>query len=138
MPFVIGPSNIDPVTDLSVAEQNVELAVLSAIEHGKNDDTDLAARIASAAIVASAGIDSERSRLYIDLVLISLSESARRALKSMNSLGFEYQSGFARKYVAIGRAEGRAEIVLRQLALRFGPLEQETQERVRAAKLRAT
>jgi hypothetical protein len=83
---------------------------------------------------ASAGIDAEHSRLYLDLILLSLSEKARRALQSMNSLGFEYQSDFARKYVAQGRAEGkaegRAEIVLKQLTRRFGPLGADTQTRV--------
>jgi hypothetical protein len=141
-PRVVGPSNTLAVTDLSLAEQNVELAVLSAIEHGKNTDSELAARVASTAIVASAGIDAERSRLYLDLILISLSEKARRALQSMNSLGFEYQSDFARKYVAQGRAEGkaegkaegraegRAEILLKQLTSRFGPPEDDLQARL--------
>jgi hypothetical protein len=140
-PLVVGPSNTLAVTDLSLAEQNVELAVLSAIEYGKNDDPDLAARVASAAIVASAGIDAERSRLYLDLILLSLSENARRALQSMNSLGFEYQSDFARKYVAQGRAEGkaegraegRAEIVLKLLERRFGPLASDIRGRLHNA-----
>jgi hypothetical protein len=71
--------------------------------------------------------------LYLDLILISLSEKARRALQSMNSLGFEYQSDFARKYVAQGRAEGRAEIVLKQLQRRFGPLASDVQDRLHNA-----
>jgi hypothetical protein len=144
-PLVVGPSNTAAVTDLSLAEQNVELAVLSAIEHGKNDDPELAARVASAAIVASAGIDAERARLYLDLILLSLSKKARRALESMNSLGFEYQSDFARKYVAQGRAEGkaegkaegraegRAEIVLKLLERRFGPLASDIRGRLHSA-----
>lgn len=108
--------------------------MLSAIEHGKHADTDLTVRVASTAILASEGIDEERARLYLDLILISLSEHARAALKSMNSLGFEYQSDFARKYVAQGRAEGRTEIILRQLARRFGPLHEGIESRVRAAE----
>lgn len=79
--------------------------------------------------------------MYLDLILISLSESARRALQSMNSLGFEYQSDFARKYVAQGkaeghaegRAEGRAEMVVNLLERRFGPLASDIQARVRSA-----
>jgi len=55
-----------------------------------------------------------------------------------NSLGYEYQSDFARRYVAQGEAqgrkEGRLEITLKQLALRFGPLPDETQTRVRSAQ----
>jgi hypothetical protein len=89
----------------------VELAVLSAIEHGQSEDIPLAARIASTAIVASAAIDAERSRLYLDLILISLSEYAPKAFEAtMNSLGYEYQSDFARRYVAQGKAEGKAQI----------------------------
>ena len=57
----------------------------------------------------------------------------------MNSLGFEYQSDFARRYVAQGRAEGRVEgrtetrveIILKLLTLRFGPLTDSVQARVR-------
>jgi hypothetical protein len=126
------------VTDLQDAEENVELAVLSAIEHGQSTDVALAASIASAAIVASATVNAERSRLYLDLVLISLSRSAPEVLEAtMNSLGYEYQSDFARRYVAQGRAEGktegRVEIVLKQLALRFGPLTEAVQARLSSA-----
>ena len=56
----------------------------------------------------------------------------------MNSLGYEYQSDFARRYVAQGKAEGKAEgrmeIVLKLLALRFGPLTGAAQARVRSAQ----
>jgi hypothetical protein len=65
-PWVIGPSNTPVITELPDATANVELAVLSAIEHGQSADIALAARTASAALLASAGIDAERSRLYID------------------------------------------------------------------------
>jgi hypothetical protein len=125
------PSNTPAVTGLQDATENVELAVLSAIEHGQSTDIPLVARIASAAIVASADIDSERSRCYLDLMLISLSENAPEAIETaMNSLGFEFQSDFARRYVA----QGRMETVLRLLALRFGPLTEAAQARIRNAQ----
>ena len=134
-PWVVGPSNTPPVTELKDARENVELAVLSAIEHGQSTDVPLVARIASAAILASADIDAERSRLYLDLVLISLSQNAPKAVEAtMNSLGFEYQSDFARRYVAQGKAEGRVEIILKLLALRFGLLPDAAQTRVRSAQ----
>jgi hypothetical protein len=138
-PWVVGPSNTPAVTELQDAQANVELAVLSAIEHGKSTDIPLAARIASAAILASAGIDAERSRLYLDLLLISLSANAPEALEAtMNSLGYEYQSDFARRYVAQGKAEGRlegrVELTLQLLALRFGLLPEAAQTRVRSAQ----
>jgi hypothetical protein len=93
-------------------------------------------RIASAAIVASAEVDAERSRLYLDLLLISLSQNAPEAIEAAmkNSLGYEYQSDFARRYVAQGMAEGRVEIVLKQLDLRFGPLSEAVQARVRGTQ----
>ena len=142
-PWVVGPSNTPAVTELQDARENVELAVLSAIEHRPSTDTRLTKRIASAAIVASAGIDDERSRLYLDLVLLSLSEHAPEAVEAtMNSLGYEYQSDFARRYFGQGKAEGRTEgrlesrveIVLKLLALRFGPLSDAAQTRVRSAQ----
>jgi predicted transposase YdaD len=124
---------------------------LSAIEHGQSPDIPLAARIASAAILASADIDVERSRLYLDLILISLAQNAPEAFEAtMNSLGYEYQSDFARRYYgqgkaegqmegwakgkAEGKAEGRIEIILKLLALRFGPLTEVAQARVRGAQ----
>jgi hypothetical protein len=138
-PWVIGPSNTPVVTGLQDAQENVELAVLSAIEHGQSTDIPLVARIASAAILASADIDAERSRLYLDLILISLSKSAPEVIEAtMNSLGYEYQSDFARRYFgqgkAEGRMEGRVEVTLKLLALRFGQLPDATQARIRNAQ----
>ena len=56
----------------------------------------------------------------------------------MNSLGYEYQSDFARRYVAQGKAEGKAEgrmeLVLKLLALRFGPLTEAAQARILSAQ----
>jgi hypothetical protein len=138
-PWVVGPTNTPMVTELRDAQENVELAVLSAIEHGQSSDIPLVAWIASAAILASADIDAERSRLYLDAILISLLANAPEAVEAtMNSLGFEYQSDFARRYFgqgkAEGRIEGRVEITLKLLALRFGPLPDATQTRVRSAQ----
>ena len=52
----------------------------------------------------------------------------------MNSLGYEYQSDFARRYVAQGKAEGKMALLLKQLTMRFGPLTDADQARVRAAQ----
>ncbi len=40
----------------------------------------------------------------------------------MDPAKYEYQSDFARKYVAQGRAEGRTDLVLKLLTLKFGKL----------------
>ena len=138
-PWVVGPSNTPAVTELKDARENVELAVLSAIEHGQSPDSLLAERIATVAILASAAIDVERSRLYLDLIQISLSKNIPEAFETaMNSLGYEYQGDFARRYYGQGKAEGkvegRMELILKLLALRFGPLPDATQTRVRSAQ----
>jgi hypothetical protein len=80
-------------------------------------------------------------------MLIALSASAPEALEAtMNSLGFEYQSDFARRYVAQGKAEGlvegraegrtegRVELTLKLLTWRFGALPDTVRTRVRGAQ----
>ena len=57
---------------------------------------------------AVAGLGDDRARFYGDLVLTCLNEAACRALEAMMK-GYEYQSDFAKKYVALGRDQGRAE-----------------------------
>jgi len=79
------------------------------------------------------GLDAERSRLYCDLVLHSLPEAARRALQAMDASKYEYQSEFARRYYGQGKADGVAEIVLKQLATRFGALAPAVATRVQSA-----
>ncbi len=141
--LVLGPSGVPEVTDEKEAHGDPELAVLSAMAHGKDRETTRAVRIAVAAMAASVGLDLERSTLYFDLVAASLSTAARKALQSMDPTTYEYQSAFAKRYLKLGlrkgeakgRAEGRAELVLKQLAARFGPLPEGTEQRVRRASI---
>ena len=123
----------------------------SAMAHGHDENTEKSSRIALAAQLASAGLDEDRSRLYFDLVLNSLSEAARRQLQTMDPAKYQYQSEFARRYygqgqaegraeglangLAKGQAQGRAELVIRQLALRFGALSNELQARLLATSI---
>jgi hypothetical protein len=138
-PYVLGPSRIPEIADAAVARDNPELAVLSAMAHGRDADVRRAIEIAVAAQNASFGLDADRSKIYFDLILNSLGEAARRALNQMDARTYEYQSDFARKYIAQGRAEGeangRAALVLRLLALRFGSLEAAILNRVQAASV---
>jgi len=134
MPMVLGPAGVPEITDGSLARQDPELAVLSAIAHGRSADTGKAVRIAIAAQQASAELDEDRSRLYFELV---------QELQNMDPAKYEYQSEFAKRYVAQGRAEGksegkaegRADLIALQLALRFGALGDEAQARLRAASI---
>jgi len=138
-PMVLGPSGVPEITDEAHARADPELAVLSAMAHGQDADIEKSIRIAFAAQMASMGLDEDRSRLYFDLVLNSLSEAARRALQDMNPATYEYQSDFCRGLFAQGCAEGersgRAALIVRQLTLRFGPLGTEVQGRIAAASI---
>jgi hypothetical protein len=51
----------------------------------------------------------------------------------MDESKYEYQSGFARCYYGRGKMDGRLEIVLRQLAKRYGTLSDSVAARVRNA-----
>jgi len=122
VPFVLRPSVVPEIADETQAIADPELAVLSAMAHGQDVDTDKSVQIALAAQSAILGLDEDRSKLYVDLVLTSLSEAARKALRSMDPAKYQYQSDFAKQYVAQGEAMGRAALVMKQLTLRFGPL----------------
>lgn len=136
-PLVLGPSGVPEITDESAACADPELAVLSAMAHGCDADIAKSVEIATAAQLASLGLDAERSRLYFDLIQNSLSEAARRALRTMNPAKYEYQSDFARKYYGQGKAEGSREalvaIVTRLLTARFGVLSDVVRARIAAA-----
>jgi hypothetical protein len=75
--------------------------------HGHEPDAIL---IAQAALGAARGLEDERAKLYADLVLLSVDHAARAILEVLMASGtYEYQSDFARRYVAQGRAEGEAQ-----------------------------
>ena len=139
LPLVLHPSGIPEVTDETQAQSDPELAVLSAMAHGRDADTEKSARIAFAALSAIRGLDEDRARMYFDLFSRHLSEGAQRAMQTMDPRKYEYQSEFARRYVAQGRAEGkvegRAALVSRLLALRFGPLTQQAETRIAQASI---
>lgn len=136
-PLVLGPSAVPVISDEAVARDDPELAVLSAMAHGQDRDFDLARRIAEAAMAASFGLDVQRSTLYFDLVWQSLGAAARKALQNMDTGKYEYQSDFARRYVAEGEAKGEAkgkvELLMKLLSRRFGALPDEAVARVQTA-----
>lgn len=99
-PPVLEREAVPVVTDPAEAARRPELAVLSAMAHGR---TEQGAAIAAAVLPAIQGLDDERARFYSDIVLTSLNEAARRALEAMMK-GYEYQSDFAKRYVAEGEA----------------------------------
>ncbi len=133
-PPVLGRAAVPVVTDPAEAARRPELAVLSAMAHGASE---LGAAITAAVLPAIQGLPEERARFYGDLVLNSLNEAARRALEAMMK-GYEYQSDFAKKYVAQGRTEGRVEeaarAVLTALRVRGIAVPEAARERILAQK----
>jgi hypothetical protein len=88
--------------------------------HGQDPDTESSALIALAALKACLGLDTERGAFYADVVRVALGEKARAALEALmqSPEHREFQSEFARKYVTLGKAEGKAEDVLAVLEAR--------------------
>jgi hypothetical protein len=142
-PLVIGGDLIPRITDLEDALRNPELAVLSAMAHGK------AARgieVAKAAVAALAGLDAERGADYFDLIVAALPKVAPRALEALIMEGKHMpQSEWARRHYrrgeaegevkgkAEGRAEGKADILLDQARTKFGEVGVESEARIRGA-----
>ena len=139
-PVVLGPHNLPRITDLDHACILPELAVLSVAAHGNEVD---AAEIAMAALGACEELDSERSTRYADFVHASLNESARHALETlMSQHNYNYQSEFARRYLQQGVEQGvqkvtntLREVLLGQLAQRFGEISESVQKRIEQAEL---
>jgi hypothetical protein len=77
--------------------------------------------------------ESDRAKLYYDLVYNSLNDAARRALEAMMK-GYEYQSDFAKKYVAQGRTEEAAHNLLTVLRVRGFAVPDAIRERILAQK----
>jgi hypothetical protein len=79
--------------------------VTVAMVHGQSEQ---GVTIAAAVLPAIRRLDDDRARFYYDLVFNSMNDAARRSLETMMK-GYEYQSDFAKKYVAQGHAEGLTE-----------------------------
>ena len=138
-PLVLHPSGVPEVTDEAQARSDPELAVLSAMAHGKDVDIEKSVQIALAAMSAIRGLDPARAKMYFDRVRHSLSEVAQQALQLMDPRKYEYQSDFARRYVAegmaMGEAKGRAALIVKLLASRFGPLTHQIETRIAEASI---
>ncbi|WP_437777387.1 hypothetical protein [Sorangium sp. So ce1097] len=137
-PLVLGPEGVPVVTDAEQARAAPEVVVLSAMAHGQSEAAEA---IGVAFLAAAAGLDEERRALYGDLVLSSMNEAARRTLEAMMKSGYQFQSEFARSYVAKGREEGlregglkaKAQAVLAFLEARGLEVPEEVRERVLAS-----
>jgi len=140
VPVVLGPSAIPVITDVEEARRDPELAVLSAVAHGRGP---LGAEIANAALAGTSVLDSERATQYTDFVLAAIARATLEAL--MESGKWEYQTEFVKRIVrekaeaeargeargkAEGKARGKAEALLAILATRGFPVPDSVQQRI--------
>ncbi len=107
-PIVLGPSRIPRVVDEEVAVEHIELAVLSALTHGRDDETLAVVRPTLEAL-GRAPLDDERRRTYAHMVLEVLGRAAWAALEAQMKFGEKgFVSSFAMEIFAKGKAEGEA------------------------------
>ena len=134
-PIVIGPEQVPVVTDPETARESPEIAVLSAMVHGRAPE---GARVGLAAAEAARDLDEARARLYLDLVLSSLNPAARTMLERVMIENWQPQSDFIKRLdarahaegLAEGLAEGQRELLIRMLHRRFGALPETVTRRV--------
>ncbi len=79
-PLVIGASSVPEVVDAAVAEQDMELSVLSAVAHG-NGPNGIA--VLAAALVALGRLDREHAAAYFQMIYNMLREPVQRALEAL-------------------------------------------------------
>jgi hypothetical protein len=125
-PLVIGPASVPVVDDAAMAQRDPELAVLSVLAHGHEPHAEA---IGHAALLAALHLSDERQMLYSDLIFAALSQAAQTALEGIMAGGtYEFQSEFAKKH----QAKGRAQAVLEFLEARGLPVSDEARARILA------
>ncbi|MER5297941.1 hypothetical protein ABT039_00600 [Streptomyces lasiicapitis] len=117
-PLVLGPHNVPVITDVRAAAQDIPLATLSAITHSKDANADAILKALAAALKT---IDRENAEIFSELTEQGLANSP--ALKTWREL-VTVELSFFRSETSQrlraeghteGRAEERAESVLRTL-----------------------
>jgi hypothetical protein len=109
-PVVLGPAVVPEVTDPVVAEQEMELAVLSAVAHG-NGPKGLA--VVQAALGALGRLDHEHAAVYFQIIYNALREPMRQALEALvmerQTEGKATFPPFAQKIFERGKLDGLQE-----------------------------
>ncbi|MFI5779901.1 hypothetical protein [Nocardia sp. NPDC051570] len=130
-PLVLGPDRIPAVTDPVEAVAVPERAVLSAIAHGEGPDADA---VLTALLAGLHETGDEQAKMYYDMVAEALSVTARHRLEELMALTYEYQSDFARRYVAEGVVAGEARLLLAVLDSRGISISQDAKDRITSCK----
>jgi hypothetical protein len=110
VPLVLGHEGVPIVTDPERAKRDPELAVLSALAHGRGDP-QIAVTIAVAAAEALAEPEPDTRVLYFDLIESALGEAARKAFEMLPQ-GHQFQGPTYKRGHEEGRDEGRVETLV--------------------------
>ncbi|MBI2566998.1 MAG: hypothetical protein HYV63_08220 [Candidatus Schekmanbacteria bacterium] len=114
VPMVLARAAVPWLVDPKQARQNPELAMISAIAHG-GEDNGLA--VALPALQAAAELEPDRALAYTDLIWQHLGEAARKVLENMLDLKeYQPQSELYHKYIRRWLEEGKAEGVTEGVA----------------------
>ncbi|WP_149183938.1 hypothetical protein [Streptomyces sp. TRM49041] len=133
-PLVLGPHNIPLIKDASIAAEDVPLATLSAITHGKSPN---APAILEALATALKTIDKETAEIFAELTEQGLGKTP--AAKIWKDLKMAIPTSFFRSETSMllraegrseGRAEGRAEDILLILDARGIDTPQDARDRI--------
>lgn len=114
---MIGPEGIPVVTDAELARREPELAILSALAHGRGDDATAIA-VARAAASAISVFSGEYRVLYSRLLASSLSGAARKAFSVLIDLKKTFQKTFDERQFERGQRVGLVGAILTMLEVR--------------------
>jgi hypothetical protein len=133
-PLVLGPGNVPVITDPEEAAQDLTLATFSAMTHGRDRNAQV---ILEALAHALGTADPESVAYYSELLEIGLGNTpARDIWRNLMSAGTYFPGRgtlIEETYLegkAEGRAEERAQLVLRVLDNRGVPIPSETREHI--------
>jgi hypothetical protein len=127
-PLVLGPDQVPVTSRVEDIAGTPELAVLSALAHGGEPQHRDVLDVLSEAL---AQVEIDRADLYAELVLAALPRAAHDHLEALMTAGtYPYQSRYARKLLAQGKAEGKAADVLMVLDARGIEVPDEIRARV--------
>jgi hypothetical protein len=124
VPLVIGPQGVPVITDPDLAAREPELAVLSVMAHGR-DEESIAVAVARAAAAGIEGFDRDRWMLYSALIESSLSDAARKAFEMLPQ-GQQFRSESQRRSIN----EGTARAIIGVLEARELAVTDEQRERI--------
>ncbi|WP_437543063.1 hypothetical protein WME97_32085 [Sorangium sp. So ce367] len=109
-PLVLGPAVVPEITDPTEAEQEIELAVLSAVVHGNGPN---GLNVVQAALAALGRLDQEHAAVYFQVIWNALREPMRRALEALvmerQIEGEATFPPFVQKLIDRGKLEGLRE-----------------------------